>query len=920
MEWNEDGDHDTRSALKLRVRLPMSAKNPYRKLRTAAMQSIRPFVGILALTLLQQNAPAQRADVTRVTLDNGLRVVVIRDALAPVATLEENYLVGANEVPADLPGLAHAQEHMAFRGCTGLTADQIAAIYAQLGGLMDAQTQQNTTQYFVTVPAQDLDLAMRIDSACMADVEDAQEQWAQERGAIEQEVASDLSNPTYKFLTRLNHDLFAGTPYEQDALGTQASFDKTTGALLKDFYNRWYAPNNAILVITGDVDPVNVIAKVKEYYGKIPRRPIAARPQVNLKPVEADSFELPSNLPYLLTLVAYRFPGTDSPDFAAARVLTDVMASQRAALYDLVPQGKALGTDFDLAESYPKASAAFALAALPAGTDPAATTAELMRILQSYANGGVPPDLVEAAKKGEVANAEFGRNSISNLASLWSQALAAEGKQSPDEIVDAIKQVTVDDVNRVAKKYLLDKPVVGTLKPSPSGEAVSSKGFGGSEKATSTPTKPVALPNWAENSVKSLRVPEPSPQPVDIELKNGIRLIVRTERTSSTVTVMGSIKTQTQLQTPAGQDGVADILEGLFSYGTKKLDRVAFQKALDDIAAGESAGMSFSLKVLSSDFVRGVELLADNELHPALPEDAFKIVQQQTAELTAGELESPTYRMDRALLHALVPAGDPLLRETTPKTVNSIHYADVLKFYQSTFRPDLTTIVVMGDITPEAARATIDKYFGAWSSDGPKPSVVLPAIPANKPQAVDVPDASRVQDEVNLSQELEMNRFSPEYYPLQLGNHVLGGGFYATRLYRALRQRAGLVYTIEDSLDAGETRTVYSVTYGCDPKNVSKARAMIEQELTDMQKNNVTPAELQQAKALLLRQIPLAEASEDAVATALIARARIGLPLDEPKHAADTYFKLTADEIRNAFAKYLSPANFVQVVRGPAPQ
>jgi len=875
---------------------------------------------VFALLAAQAGAFAQNANVTRATLDNGLRVVVIRDPLAPVATLEENYLVGGNETPAGFPGMAHAQEHMAFRGCTGLTADQIAAIYAQLGGFMDAQTQQNITQYFVTVPTQDLDLAMRIDSSCMSDVEDSQDQWAEERGAIEQEVASDLSNPTYEFVTRLNHDLFRGTPYEQDALGTKASFDKTTGEMLKDFYRKWYAPNNAILVITGDVDPVNVLSKVKEYYGKIPRRPVGERPAVDLQPVQADSFELPSNLPYLLTGVAYRFPGTDSADFAAARVLVDVLASQRAALYDLVPQGKALGTDFDLVETYPKASAAFALAALPAGSDPAAILAELKRIMERYTNDGVPADLVEAAKKGEVANAEFGRNSISNLASLWSQALAAEGRESPDQIVDAIKRITVDDVNRAAKKYLTQPAIVGTLKPAASGEAVSSKGFGGSEQATATPTKPVALPDWADSAVKSLRVPELMVRPADMQLKNGIRLIVQTERTSPTITLTGSIKTMNQLETPAGKDGVSDVLEGLFSYGTKTLDRVAFQKALDDIAAGESAGASFSLKVLSQDFARGVELLADNELHPALPEDAFKIVQQQTAELTAGELQSPSYRTDRALMQALVPAGDPLLRETTPKTVSGLTYADILKFYASVFRPDLTTIVVIGDITPEAAHAVIEKYFGSWKASGPKPDVVLPPIPANKPKALDVPDSSRIQDQVELAQQLEMNRFSPDYYPLQVGNHVLGGGFYATRLYRDLRQKAGLVYNVEDSLDAGETRAVYSISYGCDPKNVSKAREMAEQELFDMQKNNVTPAELQQAKALLLRQIPLGEASEDAVASGLMGRARIGLPLDEPKHAADRYFNMTADEVRGAFAKYVNPTNFVQVVRGPTPQ
>ena len=376
-------------------------------------------------------AQSPNANVTRATLDNGLRVVIIRDPLAPVATVETNYLVGGNETPAGFPGMAHAQEHMAFRGCEDLSADQIAAIYAQLGGFMDAETQQTITQYFVTVPAKDLDVALRVAAACMANVVDSQDQWLEERGAIEQEVARDLSNPTYKFIRRLNHDLFTGTPYEEDALGTKESFDKTTGQMLKEFYQKWYAPNNAILVITGDIDPQATLANVKQYYEKIPRRNVPARPAVNLKPVAADSFVLESNLPYLLTLVAFRFPGTDSPDFAAVRVLTDVLSSQRADLYALVPQGKALGTDFGMVETYPKASVAFALAALPSGADPASITAEIKKIISNYATKGVPPDLVEAAKKGEVAGFEFGRNSISNLAALWSQALAAEGRQSP---------------------------------------------------------------------------------------------------------------------------------------------------------------------------------------------------------------------------------------------------------------------------------------------------------------------------------------------------------------------------------------------------------------------------------------------------------------------------------------------------------
>src|ERR1700730_14881042 len=333
-----------------------------------------------AVLFAQPVSTSETVTVTRATLDNGLRVVIIRDPLAPVATLEQNYIVGGDETPPGFPGMAHAQEHMAFRGCQGLSADQIAAIFAQLGGEGNADTQQNITQYFTTVPAADLEVAMRMDAACMQDIQNSQEEWAQEKGAIEQEVARDLSNPTYKFLTRLNADLFSGTVYSHDALGTKDSFEATTGTMLKNFYKQWYAPNNAILVIAGDVEPNAVLAKVKELYGNIKRRPVPVHPEVTLQPVKTESFTLDSNLPYLLVFTAYRMPGTESRDFAAVRILGDVLASQRGNLYALVPQGKALAAEFGLAETFPKASVGYSVLALPADSDPTSATQEMHKI------------------------------------------------------------------------------------------------------------------------------------------------------------------------------------------------------------------------------------------------------------------------------------------------------------------------------------------------------------------------------------------------------------------------------------------------------------------------------------------------------------------------------------------------------------
>src|SRR5690242_6904478 len=128
--------------------------------------SVRASALVVLVVLLTSAAPVRTAptdqNVTRATLGNGLRVVIVRDPLAPAVTVETNYIVGANETPPGFPGMAHAQEHMAFRGCAGVSADQTAAIYAQLGGAGNADTQQVITQYFTTVPAADLEMALHI--------------------------------------------------------------------------------------------------------------------------------------------------------------------------------------------------------------------------------------------------------------------------------------------------------------------------------------------------------------------------------------------------------------------------------------------------------------------------------------------------------------------------------------------------------------------------------------------------------------------------------------------------------------------------------------------------------------------------------------------------------------------------------------
>ena len=238
------------------------------------------------------------------------------------------------------------------------------------------------------------------------------------------------------------------------------------------------------------------------------------------------------------------------------------------------------------------------------------------------------------------------------------------------------------------------------------------------------------------------------------------------------------------------------------------------------------------------------------------------------------------------------------------------------------FRPDLTTIVVMGEITPGKAREVIEKYFGEWRASGPKPPNDLAARAFE--QAF-LHGSARFQPRAGHRDLGEVPSGLPDRTRIttrwSLEITFSAAGFYATRLYRDLRENGGLVYNVSSSFEIGKSRGLYVVHFACDPQNVFEARAIVERDLAQMQMTPVTPQEnLRQAKAILLREIPLSESSVDRIAAGLISRTIDDLPLDEPTLAAHRYLRLSAADVKEAFAKWLRVNDLVQVTEGPTPK
>ncbi len=873
------------------------------------------------LSLRSREASTPPGGVVRATLDNGLQVVLVRSALAPVVTQQVTYFAGSNQSPAGFPGTAHAVEHMMFRGSPGLSGDQLSQISAQLGGDENAYTTDTTTTFFLTVPSEDLNTILRIEAIRMRGVDMRSEDWDTERGAIEQEVARDNSNPFYVLEAKARERIFAGAPYADTGLGTKPSFDATTVETLKSFHDTWYGPDNALLVIAGDIDPQSVLADVKSLFGSIPRKGVPSQPRPVFRAVQPEVFRSTTDQASGTVAFVFRTPGYRSPDLPAVQILSQVLDSPRGAISALTYDGKALGSGF-FQQTFPDTGLAIAYAELPRGADADALQRELRSAVEK-AGSDIPRDLVDAERRRVVLDARLRNGSISDLARSWTDAVALEGLDSPDREVAMLERVDAGAVKRAARDYL-DFGHAMTLVLTPGAASENAGGgqvFGTAESFASTPEKPVELPDWAAAALARLPHPRPPFQPAVSELPNGVRLIVQPLPGSGAVSLSGSVHTDEKRQAPAGKDGVSDLMNTLLDWGPRNKSRSQFEAEMDGIGAEYSTGTRFSLQVLPGYFDKGVQLMAEDLLDPSFPEDAFASQKRAEAQQAQGRVSSPRYRFGQAVRQSLAPEGDPSARSPTPQTIDSLTLEDVRAYHRSVVRPDETTIVVMGDIEPGAAREVVSRYFGSWKAEGPKPVLDYPPVPPSRPGFVFVPDPVTEQDEVVLAETVALDYNDPDHYALQLGNEFLGGASFASPLYRELRVKRGLVYSVGSSTSFTRTRGLFSLSFGAYPDRVDEAGQLAVQVVQSMANASLSDQDLHLAKAQALRQIELTSQTASAIADQWLGYSEEGLPLDRLYEVAARYEALTAADIQQAFGKYLDTSRLSRFVLGrPLPK
>ena len=850
----------------------------------------------------------------RATLANGMRVIILPNALAPVVTTMMSYGVGS--LDDTMPGIAHATEHMLFRGTTGLSGGQLADIAARIGAAYNALTREQSTLYYYKFPSAYVDVALRIEADRMTNATIRDQDWATERGAIEQEIRAQESQPMYGIGMKLRERFFAGTPFATASGGTVPSFEKMTAADIRAFYRTWYKPGNATLVIAGDVDAQRVLAEVRRRFESIPDAALPARKPVELTPLVSSTVQDTADFPVGIGALAYRMPGSNDPDYAASQVLAAVFNSSRGALTDLTSEGKTLVAT-SLASSFPEVGAAFFVAVPITGHTAQDANALVSGVLAGYRDNGIPPDLIEAAKTRLLAEQAYRQSSITGLGFAWAAA-DAQHQPSPDAVYDAIAKVTAADVECVLRTYIVqDHELSILISPKPSSTMPRTDRSAGIEHLGFTPTMHQPLPEWAQTALKAtLRAPEES-KTRRRHLANGVRYATLRETTAPTVIVSGIVRTSPLLYVPAGKDGLSMILDGLLSWGTATYDRKAYQSQLDAIAATATLGTTFSLRVQAKDFERGMELLADGILHPALAPASLKVVKDEVRQAVGVANKLPKTKADLAQRLALYAPGDPRRRDVTERTVAAVTLADTKRYYRFAYRPDETTIVVVGDVAPERIDTAMRAYFGAWKATGAPPSFLYPR-PRDlvaKGETVTVKSAVSVQSEVMLKQVFMMHRADPDYVPLILANTMLSGEGTGSMLMEELRTHLGYVYSIDSEFKVDHSGAEFTVSFASDPKNVKRANAAIVAMIKRLQAQPLSAVELQRAKAMLFAQRVLPLDSYSGLADDLLSGVKEGYDGSSSWFWA-ALLRTTPAQVQHALRR-IDPDHFLRVIVQP---
>ncbi|MBV8726129.1 MAG: insulinase family protein [Candidatus Eremiobacteraeota bacterium] len=858
------------------------------------------------------------AGIFTTRLANGLRIVVVEDRAVPVIQSGVWYGFGSLEETPGKTGLAHALEHMLFRGTQQVSAGGLDDIIARLGARMNGETNYDYTHFYFEMPADKLDVALYVDADRMVHAAMRASDWAVERNAVLNEIDGDASSPFFNLLSRVRAAAFPGQPSGRTPLGERADVARATVADIERYYREWYAPNNATLVVAGDVNHSVVFDKAQRYFGGIASRRLPPRPNLRPTPSSGQTVEAQFPFPFEVVDLAYSVPGDTERGEPEISTLSTLLENERSPFYRaLVETNIALAIEAS-ADTQLRGGLLHVFIILNPGHGAPAAQAAFESTMRSVLENGFDADLVIAAKRMTIAERLYAADSISSLGDLTGYTYGIVGEKIGDE--DArLSAITGADLLNTAKTYLSRPTVVGHLSPNaspPRRTSDKSSASATDDFSKRVPNGPIVEPSWIARATRTPTTARSILMPTTFALSNGLRVLVQPKTDRPTFVLRGSIASSPAFEAP-GKEGILQLASSVADYGSVNYPFAARRKATDEIGAFLSTGQDFSAQGESRDFERIVAILADGETHPSFVDPWLQIERSQMANSLQSEESISGVMIDRAYNQLLMAPRDPALRRPSASTVQGISREELTAYTQRYWRPDLTTIAIVGDVSPQRVRSALESAFGAWRADGPRPDPRQMPLPPPT-SGHDYIGTAANQVYIRLGQPA-IARSSRDYDTFLVLNEILGaGGAFESRLWQELRQKRGLVYNVSSSLEAGTDRGDFRIELNAAPGRVIAAVDLVRRELERLQQEPVSSTELQEAKVRLVGNALLDEASSGGQARQLLDIATNNLPTDYYRTLNDRFASITAADVHRVAREYLRPNRLVEVFAGPS--
>ena len=877
------------------------------------------------------------------TLANGLRVYSLRDPRTANVTVQMWYNVGSKDDPAGRSGFAHLFEHILSRVTRNIAPGQLSRLVEEeAGGTRNASTGPDTTNYYETVPASQLEAMLWAHAERMGRSVLDQSVFEAERDIVQEEMRQRVLSQPYGRLQRyyVFDTGFSAHPYRRSGIGTIADLEAATLEEARAFHENFYRPDNAILIVSGNFDDAQLDRWVDQHLGAIarPNRPILRHEATEPRRTAGQVITAYGpNVPLPAVVFTWQRPRLNHPDSAALTVLNRILSGgQSSRLFRSLVYDRQLAQSANALDVSLEDAGLFALqASVASGHDISETEAVLAAEVARLRDQPVSDAELVEARNEIVSELLFGRETPEGRAFELGRALTtANDPRWGDRMLAAVQRVTAADVQRVARQYLEDSTRI-TIRyldqSARTGEAAPDPATHPTDVALGR-TFPAATLPPNQLAPESERIAPPAPtqrQPfsapaiAERRLANGMRVVVARSTDlplAATYLVFGG----GSAADPADRPGVASMVTTLVDNGAAGMTAPQIAARIESLGAqiGGSANTDSSSAFVAAPTINIEEagqLLRQIVRSPSFAPDELERERRRALDRLRVSMRDPAFVNQRVAYRAIygqAPYGAP--PGGTPASLAALTRDDIIAYHRSWWRPDNATMIITGALDAEAGFSLAERLFGDWTA----PAEAMPQLPANRagpapaPRVIVVDNPNSDQSAVTVVMR-GISRSDSDYFPLVLADSALGGSSTA-RLFQEVRVRRALSYGAYSILPSFRDEGLLLATAQTRNNAVPEVADVMLGEIRRLADERLADDVLQKRRTLLIGSFGRQVETTLGLGNFLAGLAIQGLPMSEYQRYIANLEAVTPDQVAASVAAELDPAQASIIVVGRA--